>query len=296
MLRPASPPTCELEQPAPTADSYVIVLPRQAVDRTGYWTFCTVIFLLTLLLVRRAFSYSVFPDELYFLTFLRDWNANPTDTVPPNYCGYGSSWWMLLNLLYQDLQPLLHLHVDEAGKSVPLVTPATSSVYITIFAARLCSLAVLLGSVGFAIVGARPGMNRAFMAGLLLLPFVWWDGKWVSPDFFAIACAIMAGALLYRQAPLWACLFLGLAVGLRISNAPVLSGFLLLAMVGERFQWRHAATCVAVYIAGYVLANPIVIDNFDRAMVFALGVPSSDPLTWARFTELLSDCTFGEGH
>ncbi len=90
-------------------------------------------------------------------------------------------------------------------------------------------------------------------------------------------------------------MFLGAAVGLRISNLPVLCGFFLLAWPGEHFRWRVAVNCILLYIAGYALANVVVLDNFGRAMEHALGISPSGELSGTRFFEVIVECAAGEG-
>ncbi len=249
--------------------------------------------LLALCLIRRCFSFAVFPDELHFLNFIRGWNEQGGGALPPNHDGYGSSWWMLVNLLDHEFHPRLYLHTNRPSGPFPMLTPGDTAVYAAIFAGRLASLAALLTAIAFAIAKARPAVNQQLMFGLLVLPLVWWDGKWMSPDFFAISCAVVAGALLCRQSQIAALFFLGAAIGLRLSNLPALGGFILLAVANQRLTIRAACCSALALVAGYVATNPFVLMNFSLAYENAQGVPSTAELTWANLWRVTWNCTVG---
>jgi len=249
--------------------------------------------LLLLALVRRCFSFVVFPDELHALNAIGEWNSGHGGTLPQNYFGYGSSWWLLLSVVVQEFRPTLYLHLGADGRTFPMVTPTASVVYATIFAGRLCSLAALLAAVGYAVATSKDRANKLLVCGLLVLPLVWWNGKWLAPDFFAIGCAVVAAALLVQKANLWALFFLGAAVGLRLSNLATLSGFFALAAIGQPLTVRSMLRSAAAAVGGYVAANPYIVTNFPAAVQNAVGVAALPDRTWDNTVGVIGRCLVG---
>jgi hypothetical protein len=249
--------------------------------------------LLSLTLVWRAFSRVIFPDELHALDFLRAWNDQGGGLLPPNQFGYGSSWWLLLNALSRLFAPTLYLHDSEVGGVFPMITPTMSATYTTIYAGRLCGLAALLAAVAYAITAARDSLTRRLLCGMLLLPLVWWDGKWLGPDFFAIACAVTAASLVENKSRAGAMFFLGAAIGLRLSNLAVLSGFVVLAVGCRRTSAAAGLVATGALLLGYLAANPYLVLDPSVAWQNAQGIAPEGEVTWARALSTVSNCVAG---
>ena len=268
-------------------------MPRRAICYAASGSFACLALVLLVGLVRRAFSFVVFPDELHALDAIGQWVGGRGGTLPQNYHGYGSSWWLLLSAVFREFRPTLYFHLGADGKTFPMVTPSSTVVYATIFAGRLCSVAALLAAVAYAAFTGKHLVNRLLVCGILVLPLVWWNGKWLSPDFFAIGCAIVAASLLTQRSNLWALFFLGAAVGLRLSNLATLSGFFALAALGQPISVHSLVRSAAAALAGYVAANPYIVTNFPAALHNAVGMAELPVRTWDNTVVVVGRSLFG---
>ncbi len=136
-------------------------------------------------------------------------------------------------------------------------------------------------------------MNKRLMCGFLLLPIVWWNGKWLAPDFFAMACAVVAGSLLSRKSRVGDLFFLGAAAGLRLSNLATLSGSFVLAVTNQRFTFRSIPLSVLAVVGGYVAANPFILTDFSVALENAGGIVPTAEMTWTHVFNVMSSRVVG---
>ncbi len=142
-----------------------------------------------------------------------------------------------------------------------------------LFVLRLLSLFSLVGAAFFVILSFKDSCQKQtqtillFCVFILTLPFFWWDGKLIIPEFFQCFLIALSFYLIYvrKKGIAFSFLLLGFCFGLKLNAGAVVAFF-----VADSFfenirvnQFKYFIRNIFLLISGFLLCNPIALINFS---------------------------------
>lgn len=178
-------------------------------------------------------------DEINFLQFSKgmSWFSSPSREY------FGQMFWALL-------------------KALDFISPAIFFAPLSKVLFSSLILASLLLSIGF----TRDGDNKNYVTFFALTsPFFYWSGKVVGPEILSTFFIFLSLAALRSDKKYLSFLFVGAAVGIKVSAFPVLIFLLMIFLLNEKSRSRNLLECLALSLVGFILMNPTdLFDVFGR--------------------------------
>jgi hypothetical protein len=198
-------------------------------ERIAFVIICAFVVIWNIDFLDRAISFAHMPDEIWFyqsaLHNYRDTDYHPV--FSPNYFAYGGVWFslyhgciilsgLLTGIDYTNVSieenSLMMMFINGIGEMLPMIMMRIISI-LSINAMLIVMLVRLWKKEIFAFYA---------LLFLLISPMLYWSGKLASPDLPAAALAFLGVFYFLRHARLIAYLFLGLAIGVKLSTLPIL--------------------------------------------------------------------------
>lgn len=230
----------------------------------------------------RIFDASPLPDEKSFVRIAEQAGLHGSNWTTwfhaPNLEGFGGIWW--------GLEAAIHSFFSFFGLATDQVELATIQ---TLRGFSVLVMYLWLSALFYSL--ARRSDSLKFVPILVLaLPMTLWAGKLGSPELIATALSGIATLLILKSRPKGAGVFLGLAVGFKISAAPVLIGVVgILALTAWRKKnfllfLSEAAKLTSIVAIAFLASNLYILTNFQDFWKLAARVNPVYSQAWPDFS------------